>query len=304
MESRSYRITIKMLIGFILTRLMPQKTQRIKKSFALQYWGRGIGKNKISKRMESVIRFYLAHATKNRDDELEKIHKHFWERQINLNWYEKSQQRFESSTLPVLEPHVKTLKAILENTHISTVCEIGTGDGMFLNHLRQTLHSPTNFIGLDLSAERIAFNSHQFPGLHFFAGDVFEWINHTSTDNTLYVTNGGVFEYSSQKTLTAFFNKIKLQQPGSIIALFHESLALDHKLSTDNESRLTCGGEFSFSHNFPFLFKQAEFRVQHLEEENHPAGYRALTIIASSSNLVNQSKVKKEAVDLQPVNAI
>ncbi|MDN3638484.1 class I SAM-dependent methyltransferase [Simiduia curdlanivorans] len=270
-----------MMLGLILTKLMPATTQKIKDSFALQYWGKGVGKSKIGKRIETLIRFYLAHSNKNKGDILEKSHKDFWRNEIDAEWYQKSEARFHDATLPPLAPHIAALNRLIKDTKTRTLCEIGTGDGMLLSHLKNTLASHLTFIGLDLSEQRMALNRNQFSDINFLACDAFDWISQRSEDHTVYITNGGVMEYFSQASLEALFKQIRTEQPHSIISLFHEPIAPDHDLNHDVESRLTLGGEFSYSHNYPKLLERAGFTIQHLEEESHPAGYRALTIIAT-----------------------
>ena len=109
--------------------------------------------------------------------------------------------------LPVFEMLKKLLKASPEKYH--TMIEIGTGNGEVLESLSRQFPEIEKFIGIDLSADQIEFNTkkyQQYPNIDFVAADGAEWIRENGTDNIIIITSGGVLEYFTQQQLKHLFN--------------------------------------------------------------------------------------------------
>lgn len=227
------------------------------------------------------MRFYLAHSDRGNTggERLESIHKRFWQSQIEDKWFDNTSKKFDES-IPALEGPVKDLKRFLEQRTHTVVCEIGTGDGRFLDHLRGQLNGVERFIGLDLSERRIALNQSLYSGLEFVAADAQEWVPAQGLRQPLFVTNGGVLEYFRPESLEAFVQVVV--KAGGSLALFYEPLVADHDLDREPEAKLTTAGEYSFSHNYPAVCRRAGMNIVSMQV-NENAGYRGICMIASSS---------------------
>lgn len=272
---------LKFLAGGVLTQLLPGRAAAIARDLTQSYWDGGAPGPRVGRLVDSLIRFHLAHRGADHDDgkSLESIHQRFWSDKRDVAWFERSSAAFEAEALPNLRGPVADLAARLTEKNIVRVCEIGTGDGRFLEYLSEHLAPGGTYVGLDLSAERMVLNRGLYPGFEFHAGDAGAWIREHGVDGTLYVTNGGVFEYFSQSTLVELLAFIGRTEPHSAVAAFFEPLVDDHQLDSELDSRLTTAGEYSFSHNYPDLFARAGFRVESLTDDR-VAGYRALTVFA------------------------
>lgn len=273
---------LKSLAGGALARLLPGRADGIARDFARPYWDGGASGSRAGRLVDSLIRFHLAHRGARQDDgrSLESMHQRFWSDQRDVEWFERSSRAFETETLPHLRGPVADLAARLADTALARVCEIGTGDGRFLEYLSQNLAPGAACVGLDLSGERMELNREIYRGFEFHAGDAAAWIRERGVDGTLYVTNGGVFEYFSQGSLAALLGFIGRTQPHSAVALFFEPVVDDHALDREPGSRLTTAGEYSFSHNYAYLLRRAGFRVESITDDRL-AGYRAITLFAT-----------------------
>ena len=280
MDKLVYRI--KLLMGWLLSKIFVNKFKQVQETFTLPYWGKAKSANALMRVVERLLRFYLAHSDRgvSGGEKLETIHKKFWQTQIEDKWFDGTSKVFDES-LEVLQRPIADLKHFLEGTEHRTLCEIGTGDGRFLDYLRSELGQFQRFIGLDLSEKRIALNRSLYDGLEFFAEDAQQWVPGQKLNKTLFVTNGGVFEYFRPESLKKFAEEVAGN--GNSIALFYEPIVADHDLETELEAKLTTAGEYSFSHNYPAVFESVGMKIviQHLSED---AGYRGLCLIASSKN--------------------
>lgn len=273
----------KLVCGYFLTLVMRKKTQRIKKTFTQPYWGKEQSENKLIRITERLIRYYLAYSDKSATggQMLEHIHKDFWKNQIDDAWYKKTEQSFDKS-LAALLPVVDKLRQFQKENTVEVVCEIGTGDGRFINYLSEVLDQSKRFVGLDICENRINYNKRIYDGVEFYGGDALEWITAQHLENTVYVTNGGVLEYFSPSSLDLLIQTIHKSQ--GCVALFYEPISVDHDLSSDVLTDLTKAGEYSFSHNYPAVFKRHGFDI-FFESDNDLAGYRGLCLIAKPNQL-------------------
>jgi len=271
---------LKVFLGRAFAIIFPNKRKRIQQGFTQPYWGNHISQTKLGRFIERLMRYYIAHSDhgKTGGEKLESMHTDFWSRQIKHSWFDGTDAKFEQS-LFFLEKPLSALERFLASADISTICEIGTGDGRFLQHLSKRFPFVPRFIGLDLATHRIEFNKSLYEDLEFYAVDAREWLKDQRLGRTLYVTNGGVLEYFSPDSLQAFAGGVK--QFGGAIALFYEPIAPSHNLSKGPRAKLTTAGEFSFSHNYPAVFGQLGFKVSDLSDDNS-AGYRGLCLIADS----------------------
>ena len=273
-------LNLKIFSGWLFSKLFAAKFAQVQQTFTLPYWGKYRSSNSLVRLVERLMRFYLAHSDqKNTGGEtLENIHKQFWKSQIEARWFDHSFKSFDE-LIPALEEPVNELKQLLTQRAHTVVCEIGTGDGRFLDYLRTQLDGIERFIGLDLSGSRIALNQHLYEGLEFVAGDAREWVASQNLRQFLFVTNGGVLEYFRPESLEAFVRLVA--KSGSSLALFYEPLVANHDLDREPEAKLTTAGEYSFSHNYPAVCRREGLNIASLHVDGK-AGYRGICMIAYS----------------------
>lgn len=271
---------LKIFFGWALSNIFPNKFNKIQQTFTLPYWGKHHSNNAIGSLIERLMRFYLAHSDRGNTGgkTLENIHKAFWKNQIEEKWFDNSSKAFDKS-IPALEEPVKALREFLKQHPHPVICEIGTGDGRFLDYLRDQFNPVERFIGLDLSERRITLNQSLYEGLEFVAEDAQKWVEKQNLPQSLFVTNGGVLEYFRPESLETFIRIV--ESTNGSLALFYEPLVTDHDLDSEPEAKLTTAGEYSFSHNYPAVCRRAGMRVVFLQV-NEKAGYRGICMIAQS----------------------
>lgn len=255
--------TLKGCIGYTLSVLLPQKTNEIKKNhFTIQY-------QSLSRCDQLIIegikwRSLITKQTQFISD----IHKTFWQNESAVEFHHKNQHRFETVSLRYFQDIVLFCKDHVtkkENT-FSSIVEIGTGSGQFLQHLSVQIPSITQMIGLDLSKTQTEQNIVRYQGtsLTFIDGDAFQWIHQQSIRHTIFFTHNGVLEYFSEKNLLALFSFIAQNKTPALFAII-EPIAenLDFNQTTESQP---FGGDFSFSHNYPHLFKTTGWHILYQKE--------------------------------------
>lgn len=164
---------------------------------------------------------------------------------------------------------------------VSRVIEIGCGDGQVLNHCRQKLPSITEFVGLDLNQAAIDRATRAFATsgaeLRFVTRDALHWLPQNPKTGTAIITNGGVLEYFSQNSVSLLLETLAKSAPCA--ALLIEPLAPEHDLNSEVQSYVF-GRENSFSHNYPYLLRQAGFDVD-LQDEIGDNGIRWCVVLAT-----------------------
>jgi O-methyltransferase involved in polyketide biosynthesis len=98
----------------------------------------------------------------------------------------------------------------------------------------------------------------------------------------VFIANGGVFEYFLQEEVEAFLGIVARQLAPAAVVL-SETIGSNHDLSTENES-MVYGREMAFSHNDPYLLRNAGFKTLHQSErEGYPVdgGGRWIRLLAT-----------------------
>ena len=282
------KLLLKIYLGAVLAKLHPKKTALIRQEFTIPSFNSGLD-NGITERL---IRHHMGlKALRSVDGkEQEKLHRDFWKNQQSSAFYEHTDYRF-MEVLPLLKTHINTLEKLTNEYQIQTICEIGTGNGHWIAYVQKQLLNVERFVGIDLSTSQISVNRDKYPDVEFVAGDADEWIREHGVSNTLYMVNGGVFEYFSRTSLQALFATIASPGSGNLLAIFNEPLDEHHDLENDMESHPN-DTEYSTSHNHPHLLLHAGFTIlsQHIGYE---AGYRALTLFGATAKRVNENHPHK-----------
>lgn len=265
--------TIKYLLGWVLAVMLPAKTTLLYNSFTIpQGWD-------DSKSVDKLIRFYLSCRAKQEEREvpgkLEEIHRNFWAK--TDGYFEETDNRAEEVYIPTYEDIVQDMIPLLAEKQIDTVCELGTGDGKWLDYLAREWTAVTQFTGIDIAAHQIDINKRQFPHLTFYHADLVTWLEENAAGHTLYHTNGGVLEYLSEESVRHLFDIIKTKAKGSLV-LFNEPLYGDFDIKTDKASKVL-GYEYSYSHNYVYLLQAAGAQIFRCEERA-VMDYRMLLVLA------------------------
>lgn len=253
-------------VGNLLLHLFPHRAQKItQENFSLVNYVDGTRRGLIDRLMREAI----AHRALSQPDQsqLSQLHQDYWRGEQGTLYHEQHRDKFEF-VWGHFEFVLDDLKKLLaQNPQITTLCEIGTGSGQLLNHLVHELPQIQEFIGIDLSPDTIEANRQQYthPKLTFLADDAKAWIEQNAQPNWVYVSFRGVLEYFTEADLRELLTHIaQQQQPAIFISI--EPVDRDHDLNTETDSRLY-GEEFSFSHNYPHLFRQSGFIVLHASHQ-------------------------------------
>lgn len=233
--------------------------------------------------------------TREPEHRLESIHKQFWRGHSKDGWFSATRDRVDDRPAHV-ETTLEQIRDLVEALGIRHVCEFGTGNGKFLHLLRKRFGPSLSYTGIDICADQIDANRRTYSGMEFVAADVCEWVDLNPSDNTLYLTYGGVLEYLCRSSVQRLFASIAQRSHNSLVALLIEPLGSDHDLQAETRS-MTYGGEYSFSHNYPFLLKSAGLEVV----QNIELDYLCRRVTVLATNGVNR---KQEPAQLQADEAV
>ena len=192
----------------------------------------------------------------------------FWGGQAGAEWHETQRQRQSGGTLSAdflkyRLPLVEQLKALTAaGSRYTTLCEIGSGNGLFLQYLSRELPGIGRFVGLDLNRDQIARNRETYAGLglEFAAGEVEEWLTQVSAP-TIFVAVG-TLECFTEAELTDLLRRIRSLATPAAVALC-EPINFDLSTATSSAPR----GNTMYSHNYPGLLRGTGYTVfrQHVE---------------------------------------
>jgi SAM-dependent methyltransferase len=203
------------------------------------------------------------HLRRGRLDELTALHDWVWTGDVAVNFHAGAEARFAEVFLAHHSAIVPALQAAMTDTggRYTTVCEIGCGSGLVLDHLSRTLAGQRQYIGLDMSPRQVELNRRRFEDrpLRFEAGEGLTWVLRNGQRRSIFFTNGGVLEYFPPRRLHALLSWIAGALSPSLVAIV-EPLADGHDADADPDSR-PFGIENTFSHPYPRAFAQAGLEV-------------------------------------------
>jgi SAM-dependent methyltransferase len=235
--------------------------------------------------LDRMVKAGLYHRAVARD-ELEHLtwyHREYWKGDRALGYFQADQSVDQK---PLLIEQLELTCRIAELLQsrpgvVKRVYEIGSGDGRSLRHLYEQFPNLSQYIGLDVNAIQNVRNREHYADtpIQFITADANEWVTDHAQCGSLFVTVGGVLEYFSPRELRELFSHIAHQLEPSAFAII-EPLCDNHDLEKHVSSRMY-GDENSFSHNYPYLLRQAGFSVQSFSE-NHAYGYRWIVLMATT----------------------
>lgn len=268
------------VVGHLFLYVLPKKAESLKQNeFNFSKRGERHGM------LNMLLRAGLIHRaiTNNDEKELESYHYNFWQSKSGFHYHNSQRHAFEEFFLGHFGDEVMALLTQKAPSY-PVICEIGTGTGQLLNYLASSLPETERFIGIDLSPDMIADNKQRYdnPKLEFVVASGNEWIEENGEPNWVFITNRGVLEYFLHSKVEALFNHIS-QNLSPAIFITIEPVSVDHVLETELDSK-PYGREFSFSHNYPYLFQKAGFHLYHTSQQTYFDHYLCL-FIAATDNL-------------------
>jgi SAM-dependent methyltransferase len=266
--------SIKSNAGRLLASLFPLTKHRVAESLTIPdavLTGDGVG----TRRFERLIRHYLCNQTVRLGPaSIENMHKEFWSR--NKEFYRSTSKRTRHVYIPEHQVLLDHITRAVKERGIKRICELGTGDGQWLYYLSYQLPRIKEFIGVDINANQISENTKRYRNIRFCEADIADWISENNSDRTLYVTNGGVFEYLCEKSLEKLLSTLSHSAKGSALVSV-EPIYGNYNLDCETTSKVS-NQEYSFTHNYPHLFSKVGLSLEYSEEKDM-LGQRMLTII-------------------------
>jgi hypothetical protein len=196
-------------------------------------------------------------------DHLAYLHRQLWNSEEIIAYHAGVEKYFWLWFLPHQSAIVDLIEQDLERAahgRFHTLCEIGTGSGLVLDHLRQRLHPHgiATFCGLDLCAAQVAKNAARFPQCAFIAADACQWLPEHAAPGWIYFCCGGVLEYLPEGAVAALFAATAARPPARWAIV--EPVDEDQDSSAPRESR-PFGVENTWSHDYAGLCGQAGLTV-------------------------------------------
>lgn len=197
---------------------------------------------------------------------------HFWGSEAGKLWHEEirkkygSEELFRDEFLKRRENLTNMLQEFLNQFpgYYHSICEIGTGNGMYINYLCQLrLPGIQNWIGIDLNKEQITINQKLFcsSAIQFISVEALEWIDKNSEEGTIFLSVG-TLEYFTQSELEEYFNFIKNKFEKAAIAIA-EPVSFD----LQKEFQSTPRGHTMFNHNYPYMLSNAGYQIYKAKNE-------------------------------------
>ena len=248
---------LKMRLGMLMMKLFWWRARQLEKGKAQETWGG----------FDRLLRNGLQARAFHRDDHA--LHRamfsQYWAHEGDTDesvW----EGRFLDEFLVFNVELVDVLESYLEAGSYQQLYELGCGHGQVADYLANRLQSLSSVVGIDISAIQIEKNRKKYnhPNVSFLAGDAVSLVKTEGKPGSVFLTNGGIFEYFLQDEVETIFQHIAQNLAPAIVGVI-EPVGTDHDLENELTS-LVFGRELSFSHNYPHLMKQAGFKVVYQTE--------------------------------------
>jgi SAM-dependent methyltransferase len=257
--------------GWLLTSLLPSNSSALLK-------GQRPLSNSLSDRltMAYLVDKSLKHG---RMSELNHFHEQFWKTPEIVALHAEIEKSFEYWLIGPNAKLIEEIERAIRTHPVSTVCEIGCGNGRALQYLAELLYGPQRFIGIDLSDAQTGINRTRYAGsqLEFVCAEATAWITQNAKPDWFYFSYGGVLEYLAQPQLESLLAWIKNHAAPATFAIA-ETVGIGHDFEKNPDSE-PYGYELSFSHNYRQLFQRAGYTV-HYYSEHRSEGIRYVLIIS------------------------
>lgn len=267
--------SVKRLLGKILCRTFPQRSRSVYRtptSHPSSFVDRGI----LYHLKQRALR-------EGRDGFLTRLHADFWSGSAGERFSENCDYRFEDYFLSNQAEDFKAIqRAWDEHSCIRNIVEIGTCSGLLLRYLKENLAVTGEITGIDINQAQIAQNQSTYAGsgIEFYCGKGLDWVREHAKPKTMFVTNGGVLEYFSERDITKLFAFAACDASPSMVYC-SEPIAVDFDLDKQMES-VPFGDELSFSHNYPKLLADAGFKILS-QRETQCEVYRTVATLAHTA---------------------
>ncbi len=257
----------KLLLGNMMIKLFPGRARQLEANAITESWG---AFDRMLRNGLLARAYWAGDHAKQRA-----LFSHYWEQEaddVAHVW----QDRFERDFLGHNVVLIDALEEVLQTQSFNHLYEIGCGHGQVLEYLTDRLSGIEEFVGIDISEEQIKKNTAKFnhPRMTFHAADATAWVVENAKPQSIFLTNGGVFEYFLESELQAMFKHIVDNLAPAVIGVI-ETMGSDHNLETEKDS-LIYGRELAFSHNYAHLMQSAGFEIIHQSEQTgaqtHGAG--------------------------------
>ena len=248
----------KLLLGSLMVKLFSGRGRKLEANTVKRSWG---AFDRMLRNGLLAQAYWAGDHAKQRA-----LFSHYWAQEaddVAHVW----QDRFENEFLGHNVTIIDALEEVMKGKHFDRLYEIGCGHGQVLEYLVNRLSAVEEFIGVDISEEQIRKNKAHFshPKMKFHAADATDWLIENAEAQSIFLTNGGVFEYFLQSELETIFKHIAENCCPAVVGVV-ETLGSDHNLETEKDS-LVYGRELAFSHNYPHLLLEAGFKIVHHSEE-------------------------------------
>jgi Methyltransferase domain len=172
---------------------------------------------------------------------------------------------FEEFRAPIL----RHLRSLAGSGAYTTVCEIGTGNGLFLEYLsRFPGLDSLRFVGIDLNREQIANNQAVLANdrLSFECVEAVEWIQRNRPEGTIFLTHDALHHFTSTE-LRRMLEAIARLKGAALVA----SEPVDRGLPADVLSKPRGGIGITFSHNYTAYLRDLGYTIVAVHETSaHP----------------------------------
>lgn len=226
--------------------IMSKRKENIYNSF------RGHKKGFMNRMLTAALRFEFENKS---EEEQVKIAEKLWSGSGGLEWF-KDQESPSSRSINLKKRQIMVgqIKKLLASGDFKTICEIGVGDGYFLDYLQKETRAEC-FIGIDINKQQIEKNAEQYKALHFICGSLdTEEVKKISKGNIIFIASR-TLTMLTQSNLEHVIMQIA-QIPGSAVCIFEQS-----EIDMEKESCSRVRGVFFYSHNYPYLFLKHGFKI-------------------------------------------
>ena len=188
----------------------------------------------------------------------------FWGAKPALNWHEVKRElysdpeKFGTDFLRFRAPLVAQIRELVKACpQIDTLCHVGTGHGILLEHLSTQVPGIRRFVGIDICAEQIRLTRERYRGtpLEFHHIEALDWLKGQAGKGIVLVAVG-TLQYFTPEELRELLQAVKeTARPGALAISETVSIRLM------SATRSTPRGDINYSHPYSELFRQERYHL-------------------------------------------